>query len=529
MIKLSICVPTYNRSVFLRSNLLSIYNQLDALNDSVEVIVSDNCSTDNIAEVVKPYLSNPNFVYHQQPENLGLVKNVLKIVNEYAKGEFCWIVGDDDFILPGALKNILHILDSNSDIDFIYAKIMQIELAEYYKYNQPFHSGMVNIDNTIHYSRVEKWEELLTAQYSLIFMGELMGAIFRREIWKSHQLSDVEHPFLSTLETSYPHSVIFANKFVGRKAVFLETTSIIALAGARDWWHKLGYILLIHVNDLLELYKSNGVSKTVMDKCYNHFIDLSMPSAINFLLKKDVVNRDKISLSKYFTQMLSLNPKRTLIRFYSDIKPHIKGKNIQYKNGIKRRIKALLKKEIKTERDLNIEAFESNNVQLPSNFEVNGVITIINEGNIAIGNNFKANSGANYNLIGGDTILRLVTSKRTAKIYIGNNVGISNSTLVAWENITIEDNVLIGGGVRIWDTNFHSLDAAIRMKDNDYDVKTAPILIKENAFIGGGSIILKGVTIGKNSIIAAGSVVIKNIPDNVMAGGNPCQVIKRLN
>jgi acetyltransferase-like isoleucine patch superfamily enzyme/glycosyltransferase involved in cell wall biosynthesis len=526
MIKLSICIPTYNRSKFLRSNLLSIYNQLDVTDNSIEIIVSNNCSTDDTAEVVKPYLSNLNFFYHQQSENLGLVKNVLKVVNEYAKGDFCWIVGDDDFILPGALKNVLDILDANKDIDFIYAKIMQIDLAEYYKYNQPFHSGMISIDNTIKYKRIEKWEELLTPDYSLIFMGELMGAIFRREIWKSHQLSNIEHPFLSTLETSYPHSVIFANKFVGRKAVFLETTSIIALAGARDWWHKLGYILLIHVSDLLELYKSKGVSKPIMDKCYNHFIDLSMPSAVNFLLKKDKIKRDQINLSKYFKQMLALNAKMTLVKFCTDVCAHVKGKTIQYKNGVKRRVKALLKS--KTEYELNIEAFESKNVQLPANFQVDGVITIINEGCITIGNYFKANSGANYNLIGGDTILRLITSKRTAKINIGNNVGISNSTLVAWENITIEDNVLIGGGVRIWDTNFHSLDATIRVSNYDYDVKTAPILIKENAFIGGGSIILKGVTIGKNSIIAAGSVVVKSIPDNVIAGGNPCRVIKKL-
>ena len=85
---------------------------------------------------------------------------------------------------------------------------------------------------------------------------------------------------------------------------------------------------------------------------------------------------------------------------------------------------------------------------------------------------------------------------------------------------------MIGGGVKIWDSNFHSLDPIMRTSGNDTDIKTAPIKICERAFIGSGSMILKGVTIEKNSVIAAGSVVAKDIPDNLVAGGNPCKIIK---
>jgi acetyltransferase-like isoleucine patch superfamily enzyme len=162
-------------------------------------------------------------------------------------------------------------------------------------------------------------------------------------------------------------------------------------------------------------------------------------------------------------------------------------------------------------------------------FNINGILKIFNIGTLTLGNNFSGNSGKNKNAIGGDTILRLIVFRKNATLRIGDNVGMSNSTIVCWDRIEIGNNVLIGGSCKIWDTNFHSLNPQARGNEEDNDVKTAPIYIKDNVFIGAGAMILKGVTIGENSIIAAGSVVNKTIPPNVIAGGNPCIIIKELN
>jgi len=137
------------------------------------------------------------------------------------------------------------------------------------------------------------------------------------------------------------------------------------------------------------------------------------------------------------------------------------------------------------------------------------------------------NSGSNYNPIGGDTICRLIIKKR-AKLAIGDNVGISNSTIVCQNSIQIDSNVFIGGNCKIWDTDFHSINPHVRTSGIDNKVKTKPIIIKEYAFIGGSSIILKGVTIGQNSIVVAGSVVTKSIPDNEIWGGNPARFIRKI-
>lgn len=167
-------------------------------------------------------------------------------------------------------------------------------------------------------------------------------------------------------------------------------------------------------------------------------------------------------------------------------------------------------------------------VNFKNDFSINGKLYIENKGTINIGKNFSANSGKNFNPIGGDCILRLITFNTKAILTIGDNVGISNSSIICWDQINIGNNVVIGGGTKIWDTNFHSLNPTLRISGKDNNIKTDPITIKDNAFIGGLCIILKGVTIGTNSIVAAGSVVTKDVPDNAIAGGNPCKVIKRL-
>ena len=116
-----------------------------------------------------------------------------------------------------------------------------------------------------------------------------------------------------------------------------------------------------------------------------------------------------------------------------------------------------------------------------------------------------------------------------ATLHIGKNVGISATAIVAHQSITIGDNVKIGGGVCIYDTDFHSLDPRIRISNKDrQNAKKKPVVINDNVFIGAHSTILKGVTIGNNAIIGACSVVTKDIPDNEVWAGNPARFIKTI-
>ena len=146
-----------------------------------------------------------------------------------------------------------------------------------------------------------------------------------------------------------------------------------------------------------------------------------------------------------------------------------------------------------------------------------------------IGNNVTLNNGLRHNPIGYPQPCSIVVASN-AKLTIGNNVGISQASIICHHSITIGDNVKIGGGVKSYDTNFHSLNPEVRrVKELDMqEKKCRPVVIEHDAFIGAGSIVLSGVTIGENSIVAAGSVVCKSIPANEIWGGNPARYIKKI-
>lgn len=166
-------------------------------------------------------------------------------------------------------------------------------------------------------------------------------------------------------------------------------------------------------------------------------------------------------------------------------------------------------------------------VKFGRNVIINGRLFIRNNGRITLGDNVKINSSIAAATGGGPYISALVTSQN-ASLSIGNNVGMSCATIIARTSITIEDNVMIGSGACVFDTDFHSLNLENRMKRPDPDIKAKPVKICNGAFIGARSLVLKGVTIGERSIVGAGSVVTKSIPDGEIWAGNPAKFIKKI-
>ena len=118
-------------------------------------------------------------------------------------------------------------------------------------------------------------------------------------------------------------------------------------------------------------------------------------------------------------------------------------------------------------------------------------------------------------------------------IYFGNNCEVNmNCTFLDDNRIVIGDNALIAPNVQIY-TAFHPTNAADRFGPQKEDgsfafckAQTAPVIIGNNVWIGGGAILLPGVHIGNNVVIGAGSVVTRDIPDNTVACGNPCRVVR---
>lgn len=120
---------------------------------------------------------------------------------------------------------------------------------------------------------------------------------------------------------------------------------------------------------------------------------------------------------------------------------------------------------------------------------------------------------------------------------VGTKVSIGHSFICDYgRNIHIGNNVLIAPNVQIY-TATHPIDLDERLTPVETDegveyirhTYALPVTIEDGCWIGGGVIILPGITIGKGSVIGAGSVVTKNIPPDSLAAGNPCKVIRKIN
>lgn len=133
-ILLSILIPTYNRDKYLKKALKNFFLQIDDnLKNEIEILVSDNCSVDKTQEILKKYnlesKKKIQYRYWKNDKNLGYDRNFLKLIEE-ASGKFCWVFGDDEYLIDDSLKKICNILRKNEDIGILHLKNTRGNISE---------------------------------------------------------------------------------------------------------------------------------------------------------------------------------------------------------------------------------------------------------------------------------------------------------------------------------------------------------------------------------------------------------------
>src|SRR3712207_1603461 len=123
---------------------------------------------------------------------------------------------------------------------------------------------------------------------------------------------------------------------------------------------------------------------------------------------------------------------------------------------------------------------------------------------------------------------------------VGDFTLLNGALVMAQERIEIGSRCLISWQVGIADSDFHPLDPAERRRDAEAlapylqdrparpSIRAAPVIIRDNVWIGMNAIVLKGVTIGENAVVAAGSVVTRDVAPNTVVAGNPAVVVRTL-
>lgn len=155
------------------------------------------------------------------------------------------------------------------------------------------------------------------------------------------------------------------------------------------------------------------------------------------------------------------------------------------------------------------------------------ILTVAPNSTLAIGDRCLICSRASQTALGVSHPVILRTLRPGAQLRIGLGVRMSGTTICAAEQVTIGDRCVIGADVIIADTDFHALDPVLRASPADAAHATVrPVAIGPDVFIGGRSIILKGVQIGAGAVIGAGSVVLDDVPSGALSAGNPARVIR---
>lgn len=165
---LSICIPTYNRCTFLQTSLERIFNEVIGFENELELLISDNHSSDETPKVVENMIQKGLALnYIRNESNLGPDLNFVQCFRK-ASGKYIWILGDDDFIKRGVLAEILKILRSNelgllciensSNDEICFSKYDKVEdCLRHISYYITFISGHIVNSKSINLTCYEKY------------------------------------------------------------------------------------------------------------------------------------------------------------------------------------------------------------------------------------------------------------------------------------------------------------------------------------------------------------------------------------
>lgn len=171
--KLSICIPTYNRADFIVETLDSIVPQLTP---DVELLIFDGASPDATEQVVRDHIKkHPVVRYHRQAEKAAPDADFDRTV-DHARGDYCWLFPDDDLLAPGAVARVLAALAENPDLVVVDGKVKDVSLT------MTLRERRMTFTGERRYDAADADQLMADTAGALSFIG---AAIFRRSLWLS--------------------------------------------------------------------------------------------------------------------------------------------------------------------------------------------------------------------------------------------------------------------------------------------------------------------------------------------------------
>jgi glycosyltransferase involved in cell wall biosynthesis len=321
--KLSICIPTYNRARHLSNCLHSIISNNLRERLDFQLCVSDNASDDETEDVVHAAQQHLEIKYHKNESNLGVARNVMNVV-QMADGEFVWLIGDDDLLLPDALQRLCELLGKHQSVDYYYVNAFHLTTEFVLSFPQPFDTGLLPENMEPFSSRKESSEmffmDLIDPKVSFDFLGGMFLAVFRREKWNAN-IAEVDSGALadsrvfSHFDNTFVHVKIFAKAFADSRAYFSSEPFSVCLTGAREWAPMYPFIRTVRLVEALDEYRKNGLPYLRYLKCKNFNLRYFIPDLVSMFLNKSISGYVYVNPLKLIAGSL-LYPNAYLSLFY---------------------------------------------------------------------------------------------------------------------------------------------------------------------------------------------------------------------
>ncbi len=311
MIDLSICIPTFNRAYYLDNCLNSIKIAKKETDLSIEVCISDNCSTEKIEPILNKYNEDINIVLNNNIKNIGMGKNILKATS-MAKGKFCWLIGNDDLLLPNSLKEISNLFKKYEEVDFYYINSFHLHSENLANYAHPIDTKEIKTNSLKKFSSFKDslkmdFFKLIDPKKSYEFMLSFFLCIFKREYWVKNinvinekNINDLNK--YSNLDNTAPHSKIWAKGFKNKNAYFCSNPLTINVHGPRsiDWGNLYPFVEGVRIPQVLDNYRKEGLPFFQYLKCKNYALRRLLPSFFYMIKHKSSSNFKYVCIKKDF-------------------------------------------------------------------------------------------------------------------------------------------------------------------------------------------------------------------------------------
>lgn len=302
-IKLSICIPTYNRLEYLKLCLSCVLDARKGYEDEVEIIVSNNASSDSTDEYLKS-ISEKNFRYYCNNQNIGFNRNLFLLVDQYATGEYVWTLGDDDYISRDSIK-----LFFSLPRDFNLLLIKHIDVDESYVTENCRKQRMLMVNHDSYNIAIDK-----IANFGNLLATFMSCAIFKKVYVTQIDKHDILDSDWISFPSVFPNGYILFNSFGMMQGIFwTEEPFIFVVPRKKEWNDKARKLCAITLPEFYFYISNNSEIKYLPTTSFILFKQLLKEFLLgNFCIKKLSV----------LIRLLKMNPIRNMFKLF---KWYLKG------------------------------------------------------------------------------------------------------------------------------------------------------------------------------------------------------------